>query len=205
MKIAVFGGTGRTGREVIRLAIQAGDEVTVLARSASSVGVQHPRLRVSAGNVTDADAVARVVEGQDAIVSALGATRRPHVAVCTEGVFNIVAAMTATGVRRVVVVSAFGAAESHDRSLYSRMVWLTMRAKMEDKETMEKVIRASGLDWTIVRPPALGNGKPGGEYETSADLRMRITSRVSRADLADFMLRELRSPTFVGATPGIRA
>src|SRR5204863_6637918 len=83
MKIAVFGGTGRTGREVIRLAIQAGDEMTVLARSASSVGVQHPRLRVSAGDVTDADAVARVVEGQDAVVSSLGATRRPHVAVRT--------------------------------------------------------------------------------------------------------------------------
>ena len=205
MKIAVFGGTGRTGREVVRLALQAGDEVSVLARSASSLGLEHPRLRMSAGNVRDAGAVAEVVRGRDAVVSALGTTRKQRAAVCTEGVVNIVAAMAETGVRRLVVVSAFGAGESHDRSLYSRMVWLTMRARMHDKETMEQVIRSSGLDWTIVRPPALGSGKSVGEYETSADLRMRITSRISRTDLADFMLRELRSAAFIGAAPGIRA
>ena len=203
MKIAVFGGTGRTGREVVRLAIQAGDEVSVLARSGSSI--DHPRLRWLAGDVTDTKAVTEVVEGQDAVVSALGTTRSTQVAVCTNGVANIVAAMTARGVRRLVVVSAFGAADSHDRSMYTRLVWLSMRAKMEDKETMERVMRSSGLDWTIVRPPALGNQKPRGTYETSADLRMRITSRVSRADLADFILREVHRPTFVGATPGIRA
>ena len=203
MKIAVFGGTGRTGREVVRLAIQAGDEVSVLARSGSSI--DHPRLRWLAGDVTDAKAVTEVVEGQDAVVSALGATRRTQVAVCTNGVANIVAAMTARGVRRLVVVSAFGAADSHDRSMYTRLVWLSMRAKMEDKQTMEQVVRSSGRDWTIVRPPALGNQKPRGTYETSADLRMRITSRVSRADLADFILREVHRPTCVGATPAIRA
>jgi putative NADH-flavin reductase len=205
MKIVVFGGTGRTGREVVRLAIQAGDEVSVLARSVSSLGVEHPRLRVSAGDVTDAGAVAEIVAGQDAVVSALGITRGPPSTVCTDGVANIVAAMTARGVRRLVVVSAFGAADSRDRSQYSRLVWLAKRANMQDKETMEQVVRSSSLDWTIVRPPALGNGQASGAYETSADLRMRVTSRVNRADLADFMLREVHRPTFVGAAPGIRA
>jgi putative NADH-flavin reductase len=205
MRIAVFGGTGRTGREVVRLAIQAGDEVSVLARPASSLAVEYPRLHAWVGDVTDPSRVAEVVEGQDAVVSALGTTRSSHVAICTDGVVNIVGAMKAHGISRLVAVSAFGAADSHDRSLYSRLVWLTMRAKMADKESMEQVICSSGLEWTIVRPPALGNGKASGTYETSSDLRMRITSRVARADLADFMLREVHRPTFVGASPGIRA
>jgi putative NADH-flavin reductase len=205
MKVAVFGGTGRTGREIVRLALDAGDDVAVLARVPAALRMDHPRLHTVAGDVRDANAVGDVVEGTDAVLSALGTTRRSQVPVCTDGITNIVAAMTAHEVSRIVTLSAFGTGDSHDRSLYARLVWLTMRAKMLDKETMEKVVRSSGLDWTIVRPPALGNGKPSGVYQTSVDLRMRLTSRISRADLADFMLREVHQPAFACSSPGIRA
>jgi uncharacterized protein YbjT (DUF2867 family) len=105
----------------------------------------------------------------------------------------------------LVVVSAHGAAESRDRSLYSLVLWALIGHKMRDKESMEALIRASDTDWTIVRPPALKNTAPTGRYRTGADLRIRLTSSVPRADLADFLVREAVHPGHVHQALGITA
>ena len=113
--------------------------------------------------------------------------------------------MKATNVRRLVAVSAHGAAESRDRSLYSLLLWASVKHKMQDKEVMEELIRQSDVDWTIVRPPALKDTPPTGGYRTGNDLRITVTSSVSRADLADFLVREAVRPSFVHQTPRIAA
>src|SRR5262249_39202139 len=108
MRIAVFGATGATGRQVVDQALEAGHEVTALVRSPASLGVRHPRLEVVTGDVKQPQAVEAVVRGQDAVISALGTNQRGPVSVCGDGVRAILAAMARHAVRRLVVVSAHG-------------------------------------------------------------------------------------------------
>jgi len=205
VRIAIFGATGRTGRHVVEQALAAGHDVSALVRRPDGLTLDDDRLRLVVGSFDQQDAVERVVDGQDVVISALGTDQKGFVTVCTDGVRSILAAMDRSSVRRLVVVSAHGAAESRDRSLYSLAVWAFLANKMRDKEHMEELIRASDVDSTIVRPPALSDGPRTGTYRTDPDLRIRLTSKISRADLADFLLREATAPAFVGRTPRLAA
>jgi putative NADH-flavin reductase len=154
------------------------------------------------GDVRRAGRVDDVVRGQDAVISALGTNRRRGpVSVTSDGARVILKAMEKHGVRRLVVMSAHGAAESRDRSLYVLAVWATQGHKMRDKERMEELIRASSVDWTIVRPPALTKGPRTGAYRTGTDLPVRITSNISRADMAEFMLGEAAEGAYIREAP----
>lgn len=205
MHIALFGATGGVGRHVVTQALEAGHTLTVGIRPSSTFAVQHPRLRVVVGNVLDQDWVAALVAGQDAILSTLGPTQRGPVSLCTDAVAHMLAAMKEHSVRRIVVVSAYGAADSHHRNLYNLALWLAVKEKMIDKERMEALLRQSDVDWTVVRPPALTNGPLTHLYRAGTDLRMRLTSKISYADLADFMLQEIASPQYVRQAPAIVA
>jgi uncharacterized protein YbjT (DUF2867 family) len=118
---------------------------------------------------------------------------------------SILGAMSSSGVQRLVAVSAHGAAETHDRSLYSLALWASLADKMRDKEAMERLIRASDVDWTIVRPPALKDKPHTGSYRTGTELKIRLTSAIGRADLADFLVREATTPSYVHQFPRIAA
>jgi putative NADH-flavin reductase len=201
MRIAVFGASGATGRHVVDQVLEAGHEVTVLVRDSSAFGTRHDRLGVVVGDVGQAWRVEEVVRGQDAVISALGTNRRGPVSVCGDGAEAILGAMDKRGVHRLVVVSAHGAAESRDRSLYVLAVWAMQGHKMRDKERMEGLIRESSADWTIVRPPALTEGARTGAYRTGTDLRVGITSNISRADLAEFLLGEAVEGVYVREAP----
>lgn len=204
MRIVVFGATGGTGREVVRQASAAGHDVTAFVRrQPADLAADNQRLRIVLGDFGKQEDVDRAVDGQDAVISALGTNQKGPVSVCTDGMRAILAAMQRASVRRLLAVSAHGAAESHDRSLYVLALWAMLAAKMRDKETMEQLIRASDTDWTIVRPPALTNGRQAGGYRCGPDLKIGITSRISRADLAAFLLKAAMDGTFVHATPKI--
>jgi putative NADH-flavin reductase len=205
VNLVVFGATGGTGRAVVEQAVRAGHKVTAVVRRAGSLD-ETPGLRVVVLPAWDRAAdLDLAVRDQDAVISALGTAAKGPVSVCTDGVRAIMGAMSRTGVRRLVAVSAHGAADSHDRSLYSRVLWATLADKMRDKETMEEAIRASDLDWTIVRPPALKNRRGTGSYRTGTDLKIRMTSWISRADLADFLLRVATAPAYLREAPRIAA
>jgi putative NADH-flavin reductase len=120
MKLVIFGATGGTGRQLVEQALAEGHQVTAFARRPAALQVRHDRLRIAAGDVSDAARVESAIEGQDAVLSALGATKKQ--AICADGMANILAAMRRAGVRRVIVLSAFGASDSHDRSLYTRLL-----------------------------------------------------------------------------------
>jgi putative NADH-flavin reductase len=113
--------------------------------------------------------------------------------------------MNSSQVRRLLVVSAYGAAESHHRNLYNLFVWASMKEKMLDKERMEDLLQHSDVEWTLVRPPALTNGPRTQHYQTGPDLHISVTSHISRADIAEFMLRSLDDRSTVGKALIIKA
>ncbi len=205
MNLAIFGATGGTGRHLLDQALAAGHHVTALVRTPAALPVTHERLRVLQGDVRDRDQAAAAIAGQDAVVSALGPHERGPVSLCTDAIANILAAMADHGVRRLIALSAYGAADSHDGNPYNRLLWLMQGEKMRDKERMEALIRRSGVDWTILRPPALSNGPRTGRYRLGTGLRMRVTSKISRADLADGLLQQIGDATYVRQTPAITA
>ncbi|MFC4591968.1 NAD(P)-dependent oxidoreductase [Sphaerisporangium corydalis] len=199
--MVVLGATGGTGRAVVEAALRAGHAVTAVTRRA---GALPPAPGLTVEVISDLglpgpadERLAGVIAGHDAVVSALGPSARGPATVCADGIRSALHAMNVTGVRRLVAVSAHGAAESRDRSPYSLALWASVGAKMRDKEAMEELIRASDTDWTIVRPPALRDTAPTGHYRTGTDLRIRLTTAVSRADLADFLVKETIEPAYL--------
>jgi len=205
MNLAIFGASGGTGRHLVDQALAAGHRVTVLVRTPTAFAEPHERLRVVQGDVRQADQVAAVISGQDAVLSALGPNERGPVSLCTEAMTTILAAMARHSVRRLVALSAYGARESHDGGLYNRLLWMMQREKMVDKERMEELIAHSAVDWTVVRPPALTDGPRTPHYRSGTDLRIKVTSRISRADVADFMLRQVTDTAYLRTSPAITA
>ena len=137
------------------------------------------------------------------MISALGGANKGPTTVCTDGIRSVVAAMKTAGVSRRIAVSAHGVLETHDKSLYSRAVWANVAERMRDKETMEPLITASGLTWTIVRPPKLSDHHAGGKYTVGTALPIRLWSSVGRADLAAFLIDEAETPQHRHAYPRI--
>jgi len=205
MNLAIFGATGGTGRRLVEQALVAGHHITVLVRTPASFAIQHERLHVVQGDVRQADQVAAVVAGQDAVLSALGPRERGPVDLCTVAMTTILAAMERHGVRRLVALSAYGARDSHDRTLYNFMLWRMQKEKMRDKERMEELIARSAVDWTLVRPSFLTNGPQTGTYHSGTDRRMTVTSHIARANVAAFMLRQVTDVAYVRQAPAITA
>jgi putative NADH-flavin reductase len=194
LRLAIFGGTGRAGRVVVEHALHQGHEVTALTRDPGRIDPR-ARLRVVGGDVREPMAVARTLDGADAIISTLGRRRRgPDV--CTEGIRTVLSVAAGGGPRRLIALSNYGVADSRDRTAYVAVSWLLERAVLRDKEQMEALMCDSGTEWTVIRAPVLTDGPRTGTYRTGTGLRLSFTARVSRADVADFMLTELRENAY---------
>ena len=201
--VAVLGASGATGRHVVHAALRRGHEVTALVRRPGSFTPAERLSEVIWTDLFDRATVASALTGMGAVVSTLGGAVKGPTTVCTDGIRSAVAGMDQVGVSRLVAVSAHGVAETHDRSLYSLAVWAGAAERMRDKETMESLITASDLDWTIVRPPALNNTPATSRYRVATDLPIHLWTSIGRADLADFLVREAEQPQYVGAFPRI--
>jgi len=203
--LVVFGATGPSGRELVGQALALGHEVTAFVRDPAKLPVHHDRLRLAQGDVYDQEVVDAAVAGHDAVIGALGIRKGTPKTLVADGTERILKAMHRHGVRRYIGLSAFGAGETHDRSLYTRVTWATLGPNLEDKERHERLIAASDLDWTLVRPPRLTDGPATGRYRVGTDLKMSLLSKVSRADVAAFMLEQLDDTTWIGKAPAIVA
>lgn len=203
LRIAVLGATGGTGRHVVTTAVERGHEVTALTRRAGSFE-SRPRLAEEVwADLADVDTLTSALTGADVVISALGGANKGPTTVCTDGIRTTVAAMDAAHVSRLIVVSAHGVLETHDRSLYSLAAWAGVGEKLKDKESMEPVVTGSGLEWTIVRPPGLTNAAASGAYRVGTALPIRLWSSIGRADLAAFLVHEAETAQFVRARPRI--
>lgn len=194
MKVIVFGATGGTGSQLVARALELGHEVTAFARRPEAVTTQHERLRVAKGDAMDAASVAGAIAGQDVVLSALGPSKgAPVGTLISTGTRNILAGMKQHGVRRFVFESGVMVGEGRGLGAVSGVIMRLFRALnrklYEDKVIAEREVRESGLDWIIVRPPALIRSPAKGEYRAGPDLDAKLTRPVSHADVADLMVK----------------
>ena len=206
MKLAVFGSTGPTGQQLVKQALEQGHSVIALARTPEKLAIQHSSLQIVRGNVLDMAAVEETISGSDAVLSCLG-RRNPFSGKgdVWKGTHNIIVAMKKLGVRRLIVESAYGAGSSREfASLGMKLVTNTLLGwAYKEKEILEPEITSSGLDWVIVRPPALRDGPKTGEYRAGEWLRLSVRNWINRADVADFMLKQVASDEWLRKTPTI--
>ena len=200
MKVLIIGGTRGVGREVVLAAHAAGHELTLLARNAERISLPVTGVRVVAGDAGDAADIERAVAGQHAVVWTVGVgpTRRP-VDLFSRGTQFLLAAMAKHGVRRLVCVTGVGAGDSrgHGGFLYDRILQpLFMKTVYEDKDRQEAQLRASDVDWTIVRPGALTNGPATGLTRVLTNLDGVTAGKISRADVAGFIVEQLASDEY---------
>jgi uncharacterized protein YbjT (DUF2867 family) len=198
--ILLLGATGGVGSHVLRRALSAGHDVTVLVRDAAQLDVDDG-VTVVVGDATSAADVAAAVAGKEAVVNAVGSrqVRRP---VEVEVGRALLPAMTAAGVRRLVVCSAFGVGDSErDASALQRMFFHTVLGKVyEAKEVADAEVRASDLDWTLVYPTRLVDGPATGEVVAAERLPAGASSSVTRGDVSRFMLAQLGDDAWLRRT-----
>jgi putative NADH-flavin reductase len=204
----IIGATGGTGHELVSQALERGYAVTALVRDPSRLQVDHPQLTVIQGDVLDQGSVDAAMRGQEAVLSALGHKRFFYpTRILSEGTRNILRAMETHGVPRLVCETALGIGDSAGRmGLYYTLfvVPVILPFYFWDKTRQEQMIARSNLEWVIVRPGALTDGEKRGRYRHGRQVgSFLLTVRISRADVADFMLNQLTSDTYVRTAPGV--
>jgi len=208
LRILVVGATGGTGRELVRQALDLGHEVTAFVRKPAKLKMEHRNLRVVKGNVRDYASVEEAMRGQNAVVSALGHKRffYPN-KILSEGTRNILRAMQACSVPRFVCESSLGVGNTVGRlGLPATFVVVPFLLPfyLWDRVRQEKIIEESDSDWVIVRPPTLTNGPARGSYRHGRNVgNFILLRRISRADVADFMLKQLTDDTYIGTAVGV--
>lgn len=208
MNLAIFGATGATGRCLVEQALEQGHHVTACARNPAAVSIQHAQLSVVSGDVFQPTDVAHAVAHQEAILWTIGGHDRLRMALsghprvpglCTLGTQNVLAAMEQHGVSRLICLSAWGVGDSKGRVpvLFRKLLFpLLVQEEYAEKEAQEQLIRQSSFDWTIVRPSRLTNGPRTGRYRLQPSLEFALSAHISRADVADCLLRQLTELTF---------
>ena len=208
MKALIFGATGATGREVVKNALDRSYSVRAFVRNPAKFDTRHANLDLVVGDVTDPTLVERAVKGSDAVVSALGSgnSLSSHPAL-SDGVQNIIRSMDCVGVHRFVYLSMLGVGGSGKQlGFVDRCIVLPilLRNVMRDHAREEGLIKRSKLDWVIVRPARLTNGPYTGRYRSGEDVREgALLASISRADVADFMVKQLTDDRYVHGTPAV--
>ena len=197
MLITVFGAGGQTGQLVVAELLEKGHSVRAFLRDPSKLAISNPRFEVVVGDARDPSAVSAAVEGADAVISTLGASRKDKEPVFAVGTKNIIAAMSANGCRPVAVISAQGVGTESDSEL-SFMLRLLRRLLGDtilNMRAMEEELKTCDLDWTIIRPGGMNN-EPLGRYDVVEANAIKGGGRTRRADLADALILAVTEGTW---------
>jgi putative NADH-flavin reductase len=205
MRIIIFGATGSIGRLLVEQALAKGHMVTAFLRDPSKLSISHSNLKEIQGDVLSFATVEDAIRNQDVVFCALGDGNKGKLR--AEGTKNILLAMQKTGVNRFICQTSLGVGDSRSNLNFfwkHIMFGLLLKKAYQDHETQEKYIMQSTLDWVIVRPAAFTNGPHTGRYRHgfNADDKT-ITLKISRADVADFMLRQITDNRYIRKTPGL--
>lgn len=208
MKLFIIGGSGKTGRELIKQGLEQGHSITALMRTPHNYKETHKNLTIVKGNVLQLDSFEPSIKEQDAVLSALGHKRFfIKTSILSKGTNNILNAMEKHNVNRFICITSLGINDSRFKlGLYYTLftIPLILFFYFRDKSKQEQLIKNSGLKWTIVRPGQLTNGKKRLKYEHGLNVGHYIlTKMISRADVADFMLKQLKDKTYICKTPGV--
>jgi putative NADH-flavin reductase len=200
-RLLILGATGGTGLQLVSQALEAGNEVTAYVRDAAKLEVKHERLRVVVGPIVDqARPFREAMTGQDAVISTLGrglSLQSEHV--IERCVPPMLSAMKSHGVGRLIFTSAIGVGDAYSEApLLSKLVIrVLLKDIYPDKLIGENLVRNSDLEWTIVQPAGLTNGRLTRRYRAAEHLRHRMVATISRADLAHFLLSQLEDRVYV--------
>jgi uncharacterized protein YbjT (DUF2867 family) len=185
MNLTILGAAGATGTQLVEQALAAGHQVIALARSGQNVTITGPNLHVVEGDATDRAVVSQAVKGNDAVISVLGA-RGPVIAEATRA---IMAAAKQGGPDRIVMLSSFAVARDRLKPVSKLLTRTAMGSQIKDKTAGEEVLRASGLDWTIVYATKLTNGPRTEPRVVPESRKVGTLEKISRADVASFLLQ----------------
>jgi len=207
MKIAIFGGTGRSGQHLVQQALEKGHQVVVLARNPAKLVLTNPKLSIIQGDVKDVKAVEKTITGTDAVFSVLGPTSNEPTFEVSQGMTNILTVMKKLGVRRLVISAGAGVGDPNDApKLFNHVMnfLLKMMAKnvLADMSKVVEMTRASDLDWTVVRLPMLTDDPKTGSVKVGY-VGKGMGSRITRGDIADFMLAQVADKNYIRKSPAI--
>ena len=193
MKLVVFGSTGGIGAQVVAQALAGGHVVTAVARHLSAITLRHEHLEVVQGDVLEPGSISGAIAGKDVVISAIGARDRAPTTVYSQGVANMIQAMQFAGVHRLFCISASGLEPGPlwQRLIAKPILWTVLKEMYSDLVRMEAVVKRSPIDWTILRPPRLTDGPRTGHYQVALNQHLRRCLVISRADVADYILRNL--------------
>lgn len=203
MKIAVFGASGGTGKQVVRQALSRGYDVVAVVRRPDAFALTDERLSVRQGDALDPDSIVRAIEGSETVISALGSPAgRTPTTIYSAGISNIVAALPVVGASRLVAISAApagprGEAGAFDRLVVYPLLEIFFGASYDDMRRMEIVLSNSGVDWTIFRAPRLTDHEAKGNYRTSTTGALPYGYSITRSDLATAMLDSITDNSLV--------
>ncbi len=201
-RLFIIGASGGIGRALVDQAIARGHTVTAFVRAPEKLGAARAGVTVVKGDPRSVDDLRAALPGHDAVLSALGPPGIGPTTIHRDGARSLVAAMQATGVHRLLIVSVAVLFERQGLTFWlARNTFL--RNVAEDAAEMERVVTASGLDHTIARPPRLTNGRLTERYAVEDGRMPRGGSSVSRADVAHFLLEELERGAHVGRVVGM--
>jgi uncharacterized protein YbjT (DUF2867 family) len=207
--LLVIGASRGIGLETVRTALSRGYRVRALARSAAGIPIQDGGLAKISGDALDSDTVRTTLQDVDAVIQTLGVDFSPRLIFEGTTLFSastriLVDAMKAQGVKRLITVTGLGAGDSrgHGGLVYDAVIFpLLLKRVYDDKDVQEWIVRSSGLDWTIVRPGLLTNRPATGRYRVLTAPKDWQFGVITRADVADFLVRQVDDRALIGATP----
>ena len=202
MNIVILGATGPTGRMLVDQALNEGHRVTAWVRDKTKLPARNEQLQVQEINILDESALSAALIGQDAVLSALGPGRNLHSDIISRTMPVLIRAMDRVNCRRLLFISSFGVGETKKQaSFFSKLIFrLLLRDVLNDKFKSDQMLRASDLDYTLVYPTSMTNGKKTGNYQVGTTVKISFLPRISRADVAGFMLKELKENKFIRQT-----
>ena len=202
MKVILFGATGNIGRLVVKEFLKGGHKLTAFARNPSKLKIQNNRLSLYAGDALNQNDVFEAVKGHDVVVITLGAGMSRKSIVRSQGTLNIITAMKAQGVRRLICQSTLGAHESWSNlNFWWKYVMFSALLKpvFKDHELQESHVLASGLDWTIIRPSAFSDEPATGHFKKGfSPAERNLSLKISSADVANFLCHQISDVSYVG-------
>ncbi len=208
MKLTIFGATGGTGKQLVEQAITAGNHVVAYVRNPSKLDFMHKYLTIVEGELDDIMMIEQAVSGVDAVISVLGPRGGSKDKPITRGMQNIITAMYKYGVHRLIVSSTLSVRDPNDLpdfkpKIFVKFVKLTMRAVYEEIISIADAVRNSDLDWTILRLTTLNNKPKSGKIRVGYLGKGEVGLRISRADLAQFILKQVQNTKYLQQSPVI--
>jgi putative NADH-flavin reductase len=214
MRLIIFGANGQTGLELVSQALDEGHRVTAFVRNPRTMNIQHPDLKVVKGDLLEYDLVQAAMQGQEVVLSVLGVNSFKKNSIISDGTQNIIRAMNEHNTTRFICVTTMGLGESKNQKGWAYIMPISLMFRIQrlpilrnqfvDRELQEEHIKNSTLDWIIVRPGGLTNGPRTGSYSHGFSIEdTTVKVQISRADVADFMLKQIADDTYLHKTPSL--